>query len=281
MIKKIIEKIVLNFSPITYKAHKFRKYNTATFSSIEELRLKPEPFLIKYLVEPKKSILDIGCHIGEFIYVGSKQISADHFYAFEPNTSSFVKLKKTFPKSHIYNLAISNKNGILKFKIPEIKGKAVITRGTLEVDFVEQDETDSRINEVQAKTLDTFLNENPIPEIGLIKIDVEGHEMSVIEGAKNTIKKHKPVIIAELEQRHYKENLNLIIDRVKGDFYKCFYFDVRKKAFIEVSNNVESIQLLKYHMVNPALYINNFIFIHVESKLLGKLEQISAEIREK
>ena len=42
----------------------------------------------------------------------------------------------------------------------------------------------------------------PPGTIGLLKVDVEGHELAVFKGAKNELQRDRPVVIAELEQRH-------------------------------------------------------------------------------
>ena len=41
-------------------------------------------------------------------------------------------------------------------------------------------------------------------DIGFIKIDVEGHEKNVIQGGLDTIKKNKPVLLIEIEEKHTK-----------------------------------------------------------------------------
>ena len=50
---------------------------------------------------------------------------------------------------------------------------------------------------VVSKTLDSF----NLTNVSLIKIDTEGYEKSVVVGARNTIEKHKPVIVAELSTK--------------------------------------------------------------------------------
>ena len=55
---------------------------------------------------------------------------------------------------------------------------------------------------VNVKKLDNLQFENPI---SFIKIDVEGHEMEVIEGAIETITKNKPILLVEIEEIHSKK----------------------------------------------------------------------------
>ena len=46
------------------------------------------------------------------------------------------------------------------------------------------------------------LDDVTLPRIGFIKIDVEGHELNVLEGAKRTISRDRPTLLIECEERH-------------------------------------------------------------------------------
>ncbi len=61
---------------------------------------------------------------------------------------------------------------------------------------------------LETKTLDSF---NLIPTV--LKIDTEGYEISVLQGAKNTIEKFKPVLVVEA---HYMEDVNKIAAMLPG-----------------------------------------------------------------
>lgn len=58
--------------------------------------------------------------------------------------------------------------------------------------------------EVDVATLDEVLDELRCRSgtIRLLKVDVEGHELAVFEGAKNVLQRDRPLVMAELEQRH-------------------------------------------------------------------------------
>src|SRR5207244_2913504 len=51
---------------------------------------------------------------------------------------------------------------------------------------------------VRVRPLDAFLDEAGASRVDLIKIDVEGAEMMVLRGAKQTLQRHRPAIIIEL-----------------------------------------------------------------------------------
>ena len=73
---------------------------------------------------------------------------------------------------------------------------------------------------VKTKKLDNILiNKN----IGFIKIDVEGHEKNVIIGAENIIKKNKPNLLIEIEEKHTKEKVEDVIIFINDFGYKSYY----------------------------------------------------------
>ena len=84
-------------------------------------------------------------------------------------------------------------------------------------------------------------------KIGFIKIDVEGHEKNVIIGASKIIKKNKPVLLVEIEEKHTQDKVINIINFINTFGYKSYFLD--KKELIEIKKNT-----------NFGLK-NNFIFL--------------------
>ena len=77
------------------------------------------------------------------------------------------------------------------------------------------------------ETLDTILldKENNIHSVDLLKIDIEGHEVSALKGAINKISKYKPIIYAEVGRA--KEQKDKILE-VLLKCYLLFYINKRK-----------------------------------------------------
>jgi len=53
---------------------------------------------------------------------------------------------------------------------------------------------------VESTTIDDFVDQNNI-DVGIIKMDIEGHEYEAIQGAINTIKEHRPVLLISIYHR--------------------------------------------------------------------------------
>ena len=58
---------------------------------------------------------------------------------------------------------------------------------------------------IEVVTLDTYVKENRIPHIDAIKIDVEGFEMNVINGAKDLLKRFRPLLFIELDEKNLND----------------------------------------------------------------------------
>ena len=96
--------------------------------------------------------------------------------------------------------------------------------------------------EIKSKKLDNFTFSN---RISFIKIDVEGHEMSVIKGAENTIKQYKPTLLVEIEEKHSKQKVLDSINYINSLGYESFFYDNELKS----TNNLNNLNMY-----------NNFIF---------------------
>lgn len=127
--------------------------------------------------------VDIGAHHGFYtLLVGTRQRNSKVF-AFEPVPENYEVLKKNVETNNlknveIYNLALSEREEIRRFHITKDSGWCGFYAHPLAKTL--------REIEVKAVALDSFLRE--IPKVPLIiKIDVEGHEIYVLEGMKGII----------------------------------------------------------------------------------------------
>ena len=83
-------------------------------------------------------------------------------------------------------------------------------------------------------------------KISLIKIDVNGHELSVVKGLNNIIKKDKPALIIETDK-----NINKIDNYLKKLNYKKYSFIRKKKSFEKIKNTypLNTYFLQPFHLV--------------------------------
>jgi len=192
--------------------------------------------------------IDIGANVGVWSYWLSKY--AKQVESFEPNPKIFNALKNIKIKNvNSYNIALSNKSGSVDLLIP--KGSKGFSNQGASLSSIKVQGEHKSIS-IEAKCLDEY----NFLDVDFIKIDVEGHEHEVIEGAQETIKKFKPTMVIEMEEKHNQIPIEDQISSVEKLGYKCCVL-INEKII-----QIEEIDLNKFHR-NPAnndSYLFNFIF---------------------
>lgn len=192
--------------------------------------------------------IDIGANVGVWSYWLSRH--AKKVESFEPNPKIFNVLKNIKIKNvNTYNIALSNKSGSVDLLIPK-GSKGFSNQGASLSSIKVQGEHKSL--SIQAKCLDEY----NFLDVNFIKIDVEGHEHEVIEGAKETIKKCKPTMVIEMEEKHNKIPIEDQISSVEKLGYRCCVL-INEKII-----KINEIDLDKFHRnpTNKDSYLFNFIF---------------------
>ncbi len=159
--------------------------------------------------QPGCVILDVGANHGRF----AKHLAALHagdctVFAFEPLEYNRSVLRLAVGRRHnvtIVPLALSNEAGQTELFIPYKKASKRFTHGSAHlgdrdsgVPFGTQTAPDVCRAVIDTVRLDDWAQENQLQRLDLMKIDVEGAEPLVIEGALGSIARFKPVIYAEL-----------------------------------------------------------------------------------
>jgi len=143
---------------------------------------------------------DIGAHFGIYSVL-MKRNNADVF-AFEPNPKIFSHLEKTGQINDFkcFNVALSDFNGAADFFVPEEATMGSLTNWTRDEDMygITKYAGDVSQTRVEVATLDRFVKENNLPLPDFIKIDVEGAEINIFKGGRNTIESARPVIFFEV-----------------------------------------------------------------------------------
>ena len=143
---------------------------------------------------------DVGANVGLYTWGIRKVCPLRNILAFEPDPENIKLLEMTTREANLQNLeickcALSNQVGEVSFFQDTLTSATGCIEGK-DIPWVEQYLSGSS-NEISVKTrtLDSILLENKIPS--LIKIDVEGHEVEVLQGGTNTLLRAKPLLIIE------------------------------------------------------------------------------------
>ncbi|MGV4413061.1 FkbM family methyltransferase [Chryseobacterium sp. T1] len=245
-------------SPSFYKKRFYKKLISLTPKNIIERSVEPEFLWFSNYLDKNSVFLDIGANVGAYIFILENRLKHENIYAFEPNAKLYKRLNRLFPFINLFDIALSNENTEAEFKIPIINGQNIHTRGTLQVDFLEENEERTVLQKVKVRPLDE-LNLN-ISRLDFIKIDVEGNEMLTLRGAKNTISQHRPTLMVEMEQRHHKEPVWQLISEIESWGYKANYLE---RETFKLKTLTEEFLLLQNakDVKNYKFYINNIIFL--------------------
>lgn len=140
------------------------------------------------------NIIDIGAQSGLYSLY-AKYIPKCNFYSFEPYTPSFNLLNENIKLNEInnvktFNIGLSNIKTTTELSVCKShNGLHSLSKSPLRFNDVDK-------LLIQTDTIDNLFYEKSIP-VDFIKIDTEGHEYFILQGAINTIKKYKPVIQLE------------------------------------------------------------------------------------
>ena len=152
-----------------------------------------EKILERKLVNSSNCV-DVGSHKGEILDLFIKYAPNGKHIGFEPIPHLANSLKKNYKNSVIIkDCGLSNECGQKDFT--HVKNAEAFS-GFRERDYQNR-QVDLETITVEIYTLDQTLLEEKIEPVDLIKIDVEGAEMEVLEGALKTVKSQKPLVIFE------------------------------------------------------------------------------------
>ena len=197
-------------------------------------------------------LLDIGANVGHYTLLCSGLKKMD-VVAIEPIISSINKLKNNAKDNdidtiHYVNKGVSDKKAILKFSNDKDVMNHVV------------DDNYKNFTTVEVDTVDSILDElNIYPTI--MKIDVEGHELMALKGAKSLLENKKlNVILIELNwMLDSQETENDIIKLLKSYEYKPCYYDIK-------TNNLNELEYKNEKQFNTT-FIRN---IDLANKKLAK-----------
>ncbi len=217
--------------------------------------------LAPFFISKPGTVFDIGANAGRYTYVLSKAVGPRNTYAVEPVRQLAQRLTRLFPDVNVLNMALSEATGELDLRIPVVDHEPFWGRGTLEeFHFVEPGQTGEILERVDVRTLDELCEKLNIQDVRFVKIDVEGHEWSVLRGAAETLARWHPVLLVEVEQRHHAGPIDGVMEWIKGHGYAGFFYDARQMELrpldcLSLAGN----QLLDNR--TDAEYVNNFYFV--------------------
>ena len=224
----------------------YMKYRVAK----EMWRGEKELRLLSFLVDSTRNALDIGANKGVWSEVLREKCT--HVHAFEPNPKMFSLLKSGAGRNvTCHQIALSDSSGVAEFRVPRGRSGNYSNQGG----SLSSDKVSENYGQVSVETL--RLDDMDVGRVGFMKIDVEGFEMQVLDGASKIIARDKPVMIIEIEECHNKRPIEESIAKVEALGYSTFVLRD------DVLTPVSKVNMNDRHRiaVGSRMYINNFIFL--------------------
>lgn len=197
------------------------------------------------------TFMDIGANVGWYSLNVARRFPEATVHAFEPVPGIFRNLEKNLavnalPRITAHNLGFMEKGGRLEFYYdPSISGRTSARNLA--------DDSGAGAVSCEVKRLDDFVAEEGVfPD--LLKVDVEGAELFVFQGAQATLAGHRPVVFTEMLRKwaaKFGYHPDAILDLFSGLGYRCYF--------------AEGGTLVELHRMTEDVTATNFFFLHREA----------------
>jgi FkbM family methyltransferase len=159
--------------------------------------------LVSHYVKPGMVAMDVGANFGYYAIQMSKLVGSNGtVHAFEPSSRFRERLIEHIRLNHCENIIVNNfglSDGEKVLQLQESDDTATLRwwyKSTLPI----------RQEEIQLKTLDSYVKKHKIDRVDFIKVDIDGHEPKFIAGATKMLKRFQPAILIEFMQLALKLN---------------------------------------------------------------------------
>lgn len=206
---------------------------------------EPLPQVLAHCVRANPGVFfDVGANTGFYSIIPALLDYRNVVYSFEPFEPIHSILTQNIKLNQLDNriqsklIALSDQQGHANLFVPPPTCNLIETSASLDFAFKE---SHAKILTVKTAKIDDYLDQTD-GEIKIIKIDVEGHEKQVIEGAKQTIARFRPILFVE------------ILERADFDYFTSFisafkYTDLRLYPHIAISSQQVSFAMTAWNHV--------------------------------
>lgn len=174
---------------------------------------------------------------------------ASHVYAFEPSPGPSAYLRRARVSNiTVFDIALSNTRGEGVLHVPIVDGEASLGAHV--------DREQATPVPVELACLDDF----ELSGVGFVKIDVEGHELQVLQGGADTIRRCRPVLFVEIEQRYQSGAITDVFDYITGDCSYPYGYSWHRGRLVPLAEFDLDRDQTETTGDWTGRYINNFVF---------------------
>ena len=191
---------------------------------------------LAFFLKPGHVFVDCGANVGYFSVIAGKIVgSAGRVIAIEANPVTYVLLERNLRANQLgtgVNLAVTSREGEVELFVPPTGDIFSVTQPGGLVST-----SNAEVIKVKAQTLPEMLSSLNINRVDLIKVDVEGGELDILESSADLLRKRRPVVICEYGTTTWPA-FGATIERLEKLLHVCQYksgiFDVKSQAVVPV-----------------------------------------------
>jgi len=222
-----------------------------------------ELHLLEFLCQRDRDAIDVGANDGSYVHYLRRH--ARRVIAFEPMPPFARMLRRKFRRGVVVeSVALSDAAGMVSLCMPVVDGAVVSGCSTIS-SAASAVYPAHRAIEVPMDRLDNVYGGT----VGFIKIDVEGHQQAVLDGAVETIRRCRPRMLVEVEERLSPGGLVLAKAYFKELGYRGYYvhdgslkpIDRFSIAHLQKPSNLPDLTAPLEQRKRFGQYLYNFIFL--------------------
>jgi FkbM family methyltransferase len=217
--------------------------------------VEQEMALLTLLVRVGDHVIDVGGNRGVYAYRLWRLKTRVEVFEPNPNCSSILaQWAADKPNVNIHAIALSSHPGNARLLIPiDERGVEHDSSASLE----SHPNGNAREQLVSLRSLDSY----GFDDASLIKIDTEGHESAIIEGAITTLRSSYPALIVEIEQRHSPKLITQTFNQISVLGYIGFFMYNAKLVSLREFDTTRHQSIENFGGARGS-YCNNFLFLH-------------------
>jgi FkbM family methyltransferase len=217
--------------------------------------------IARAFIKPGDLVIDAGANKGAYLYWLRRSTGPQGaVLAYEPQPALAEYLQKIsgamgWTNVQVRAMALSNHSGKSMLHVP---GSGISPGASLESSVLDH-MAGSRL-ECVVGTLDHQLEGKA--RLGFLKVDVEGHELALFQGAEQSLRKHSPPLLFECEARHLsKHSMHDVFSFLQGLGYTgyllCGDALLTVEQFDPAVHQAQNVP----QFWNEPTYYNNFLFV--------------------
>lgn len=180
-------------------------------------------------IDPFKNVLDIGAAVGMYTTYWAQKAARVHSYEAVPAVfKQLEKVRERFENVSVYNLAVGTEPGETTFYVDD---KRLSNSGFTDL-----------VGGHPIKVKVTTIDEQNILDVGFIKVDVEGHELAVLNGGLKTIERDRPVCMVEVYPKFNQGPVSATFDFFAERDYNMFY-NMRGVGLQELNGTTDGVNI--------------------------------------